>query len=419
MFCPECGSNNPEGLTNCSCCGAPLEDNQPTKKNWNDYLYSFKSFFKNIALPFVKKRKKIIIPVAGVAILAIVFFKIGSSVSSPDYIVDKYVKSLISSNWSEVYQVLDLEENDFINYDQFVTYQENSDIDYSKIKNYKITEQGGMVDLIQPYTVSYVTSGASSERSFTVKLIEQNKKSWLFYPSYKVATDDMLGSFSITTIKGTSAKIDNIDLTEYQKQNDSGYMTFTIPSLFKGLHTIELMHPLCDNYETQIYVDNSTNTSNEYGNTIIPLSLKQEEISSLASKTEEILKTICNGILANKDFGSISLKCTTDKSHAYEIEEFYSDFASYLKKENGMGLKEITFYSFTDNSEQTIFDVNQTYRCTLNFSYDYIKLDKSWFEDEVTEVSSDERSNGSITITYIYENEDWVISSIDNCRLYY
>lgn len=250
-------------------------------------------------------------------------------------------------------------------------------------------------------------------------LIEQDKKSWLFYPSYKVATNDMIGSFSITTIIGASAKIDNIDLTESQNQNDSGYMTFTIPSLFKGSHTIKLVHPLCDEYETQIYVDNNTNTNNNYGNTIIPFNLKQNEINSLATKTEETLKTICNGILDNKKFDSLSLECTSDRSSAYEIEEFYSDLASYLKKENGTGLKEITFYSFTDNSEQTIFDASQTYRCTLNFSYDYVKLNKSWFDDEITEESSDKRSNGSITITYVYENEDWMISSIDNYRLYY
>lgn len=96
-FCPECGSNNPEGLTNCSCCGALLEDNQPTRKNWSDYLSSLKNFIKEKALPFIKRRKKLIIPVVGLAVLAIVFLKIGSSVSSPDRIVDRYVKSLISS----------------------------------------------------------------------------------------------------------------------------------------------------------------------------------------------------------------------------------------------------------------------------------------------------------------------------------
>ena len=426
MFCPECGSKNPEGLTNCSCCGALLEDNQPTRKNLNEYLSSLKSFLKNRVMPFIKKRKIIIIPLVGVVILAIVFLRIGSAVTSPEHIVDKYVKSLISSDWSSAYQFLDLEENDFVNYEQFVTYQENNTFDCSDIKNYKVieqdgykvTEQDGMVDLVRTYEVLYVTSGASSENSFTIKLIEQDEKSWLFYPSYKIATDDMLGTFFITTVIGTSAKIDDIDITGYQEQNDSGYTVFTIPSLFKGSHTLELMHPLCEDYETQIYVENSTNTSNEYGDTIIPLCLKQEEIASLASKTEETLKTICNGILSSKDFDSLSIECTSDRSNVNEIKNFYSDLTSYLKNENGTGLKEIKFYSFTDNSQQTIFDDTQTYRCTVNFKYDYTKLEKNWYDDEISESSAEGRT-GRITITYVYENDNWVVSSIDDYRLYY
>lgn len=436
MFCPECGKNNQEGLANCAYCGALLEDNQPVVNN----NASFQSVVTEKILPFIKKYKIIAISIPCVIIIIIAFFVIGSSINSPEHVAKEYVKNLISSNWSDAYKSLDLQETDLVNYDQFVTYQENNGFNYSEIKNYTVTEdikysniltdskknifgkdakENNDTDsnnLIKTYIVSYVTSGASSEKTFKVNLLEQAEKTWLFYPTYKVSTEDMLGSYSIQTIEGATVAVDNINLTQSKETNDSELVTYNIPSAFLGTHLLVISHPQCENYETTIDLH-----SNDNYLTVDSLEIKKDVTQSLSSITEKTFRTLCNSALAKDESYTLNIKESSQASESSTVKGVYDKLASSWKQDDGTGLKSITLNDFTDNSSQKELNRNLTYKCSMNFTYDYVRLYKSWGSKKIVEQSSSYSRTGYVTIKYVYDSvaSEWLLDSVDNYSIYY
>ena len=90
MYCPECGTPNPESSEYCANCGAELVEHvgnrsQSSAESIAQYAQAVKSvdyqkYLKGFA-DFVVKYKKIIIPVICVIVVLSIAGKIGSSLS--------------------------------------------------------------------------------------------------------------------------------------------------------------------------------------------------------------------------------------------------------------------------------------------------------------------------------------------------
>ena len=429
MFCPECGKNNQEKATYCEYCGVALGDDSQEGMGVAAYVSSLKLLLKEKIVPGVKKHRLAIIPILTILLVVIIFCAIGSSVSSPEYIAKKYVKNLITENWDAAYRALDLAESDLISYEQFVAYQEQNTFDYSTIMNYRIEEYRDSYvgsetnDLVKTYIISYVTSGASSERSFSLNLVKQNKNTWLFYPSYKVSTEEMLGGYSIQALKGSDVFVDGVQLSvssESPEEIDGGLTTYEIPVAFLGAHTVSVSHPQCKDYETTIYV-----RSYHDNLTIDSLELKDEIIDYLTSETEKFFIALCNDAVDGKSSLSYSSDIIKSYMTTDDGNNILVSLSSYFNKSDGTGIKSITFKSFEKDSNQTLLNRYMTYLCRLNFTYDYVELSKSWGSDEIFEQPSTYSHDGYVMVTYVCDGSleeselSWQLSSIDNFNIYY
>ncbi len=415
MFCPECGKNNADELEKCAYCGTVLEDNA---KGGNipisEYAKKGVGWIKTTALPFVLKYKKIGIPLVLIVILLIGFYSVGSIFSDPQRIVSQYVEGVKDENWNGVYGLLDLEENDFINAEQFVTYCETNSNNYSDITNYTISEQitnRADDELIKSYIVSYVTSGATYENSFEIRLVKQDRNSWLFYPTYKISTQNMLGECFVYTYPDATVSIDNVEIVS-NSIDDSGYAVYNVSSVFQGEHTLKISHKLFADYEDTLYISDSPETV-----TVDSLKLKDEVSAEIAALTQSNFKTMCDGAIAGKEFKNLEIPHTKDDDKLERLLEQYENFSERIKREDGTGLKTITLSNFSDKSSQSSVNRTMTYRSYMNFDYTYTYTYKSG--DEIKEETSPYERDGYISITYSYENDGWVISSIDNYSIYY
>ena len=427
MFCPECGKENEAGSAHCANCGAALEDNQPAPKSLD--LTALKATVDKV-VQFVKERKVLLIPVAAIIVAVIVFCSVGSSISNPDRIVKGYVKNLIASNWSGAYKVLDLQESEFVSYEAYEAYQESHDSIYSEIKNYTVREdradsydyaygrpqenRSAEDSLIKTYTVSYVTTGSSYEETFSVSLVKQDKKTMLFYPTYKVSASDIVRSYSIHTIEGAAVSVNGVSL-EGGDKGDYSTVTYKIPAAFPGTYDLVVSYPECEDREEEIYIGSYSDSTR-----VDRFTLKEETKEELASATEDVFKSLCGSAISG---GSYSLN--VKEAPSSNVSTNFESMVSQFRRDDGTGLKSVDFKSFTDNSYQSELGSDLTYQCRMNFSYDYVKLELPWDSEEITEVPSGYTRDGNVVITYVYaapsegESPEWLISSINNYRLTY
>ena len=295
-----------------------------------------------------------------------------------------------------------------------VKYCETNTNNYSNITSYNITEQmpeRTNEELIKSYIISYVTSGATFENSFELKLVKQEEKSWLFYPTYKISTQNMLGECSILTYPNSNVSIDGTEITS-NHTDDNGYAIYTVSSVFQGEHTLKISHELFEDYEDTLYISDSPETVN-----VDSIRLKEDVLEEIASLTQSNFKLMCEGAIAGKEFKNLGIACTKDDDNLERLIEQYENFSKRIKREDGTGLKNITLSNFSNKSTQSSMNRSMTYRSYMNFNYTYTYTYKSG--DEVKEELSQRERNGYISITYSYENDGWVMSSIDNYSIYY
>lgn len=476
MFCPNCGTNCKEGATFCGNCGFALNANQtqanaqpvanpapqateatpvqqaapvqpvapvqPAAPAAPKSSFDFKKLLNETILPFIKKFKVALIAVAALIVAIIAFCIIGSSVSNPENVVEDYIEGLKSSDWEAVYDTLAVEESEFVNYDLFVKYQENQTTNYSDITNYTVTDYNEKISdaanklsnyfgldeytsdateslsdgFVKTYTVTYVTKNSSYEKTMTINLVKQEEKTWLFYPTYKVSTEDIIGSHSVRTYEDATVTIDGVKVTEVEQDDsysdNSGIVKYTVPAMFRGSHEVKVSHPLCEDYTTNITVSSYSDTTSATNVLVIKDSVK----STLAKTSEDSIKKIINGIMSGKTFDSLGITCTKESENLTDIKNKYSSISSYLKKDDGTGLKKITLTEFTDGSSQTKLSSDGTYSCFTRFSYSYTETYKSWNGD-VIESSGD--NTGYMYLDYVYENGNWVLEEIGTYRIYY
>lgn len=455
MYCPICGAKNRDGDMFCEKCGSRLEVanisqneclnkgvvvNNNTSVNKKKQAFSVKKISSRV-IGGLKKHKIPIIVILVLCVLAVGGFFTLSYLTEPDRVVEKYVDNLITENWDKVYETMSFEEDDFINKNSFSVYASDNFADYSKIQDYNVKEiksnsfevavdsdtgkkvrsEANDDALIKEYNVEYVLKGSSSVQTFSVTLVKQKEKFLFLFPTYKISTDDMVQEFTIYVLPDSTIYFDDLELNEsceefvgqteqYEGYSDTkvSYDTYEIPAVFNGDHNIYAEHSYCDSYDTDI------DTAYSDSVTISVFQMNKSTTDSLNSEAEKVIESIADAAIAEKKFDSIGIKCTSDSDSLTELKASYDDIASDLKNEDGEGLVSIDFKSFTYGT--TAFASNDmTYRCSFSFTYDYKEKYKS--SDTLKEDTGSDK--GYATITFVCEDDQWVVKSIDSCNIYY
>lgn len=186
-----------------------------------------------------------------------IWLAVGSRAGSPKRFAQEYFKYYASSNYAKMYEMVQCEEDDFINEDHF-SYKYESERLYGGVKKYKFgkaKEEGGKVI----YNVKY-TTGTGREGTLEIALKKQKKRVYGIFSTWKVNLDNEIAKdCSVGVVSGLSGYIDHISLNSCKsgKSEDGSMDYYFIDRMFKGDHIITLNSENITAYNFSKTVDKS------------------------------------------------------------------------------------------------------------------------------------------------------------------
>lgn len=442
MFCEKCGTKNEDNAKFCEECGAVLEvkemsyigannfSNSPQKPTFT--APSLNDDIPGITLkntqPIKSERKpmslknKIILAVVGVLIILCgSLYSLGKIATSPEKIVEKYFENISSQKYTEAYEYMDIESNEFTTKDIFVKVMENRNgKKEADILNYTIKENLEQNPLMKKYTITYTQKGSSNTSTMNVTLMKQSSKKWLFYDDYKIAENGLIAKdYSITIPNGAEIYIDDIKVNENYAENSISMnlntiteKTYIIPSIFVGTHKIKVSSPFS---KDKIFDKNIENGGFIDVYSVDLTDTAKEEVSKVA---EEFLDKVVTSAIDKKPLDDLKTYFSVN-ANMERIQENYDNLKEKGINDEGIGVKSITLNQFKSTANKE-YQSESSYGVSVNYEYNYTALKENWFDETIEEYTPERSQNGSATVYFIYEDGKWMVSDFYiNIYMYY
>ena len=116
---------------------------------------------------------------------------------------------------------------------------------------------------------------------------------------------------------------------------------YTVDAIFSGEHKITVTGDLINAFEKKVNISRSDDTINvgEYDS----FYLRNTAANNIIDIAAGDLQSMYNAAIAGKSFNDSGVSLASDNRN---ISEKYNNLASYAKKDNGGGLKSITFSKY-------------------------------------------------------------------------
>lgn len=433
MYCPECGKSNPEGAKKCQYCNAELIETVNEDSKISGSLSKYAGKVKNIDIAsiktttdslsaHIKKKRKIIIPLSVAIILIVVAAAVIGYITSPKRVVNSYINNLINGDIDSLYDNIAMPESDFLTKELFEkSMQEYSQYigKLSSASGFTVEESndfGNKTDrYFKNYTVVFMSniSGTAID-SLDITVAKQDKNLFFIFPRYKVAMNGLVCSnitVRLDAPTGCVVEVDGIPLKDSSEMDSqSGTKDYVIDAIFSGEHTITVTGDLINAFEKNVHIgqDNYTISIGEYDSFYLRNSTAKELVN-IAAKD---MQSLYNSAISGNQLSNSGISLADDNK---DISELYDNLISHVKRENGEGLKSITFSNFnakalSDGHEVELYSDNI---CRIRLTYDYSYVKRAEEGGGLVEVSSSQKHSSDTFFEYIYENGGWKLRDMD------
>ena len=364
MKCNKCGSKIKKDDVFCPECGKNLKENILTKIGRILYNNRIKIF---VTLIFI--------------ILLISIFNIICYVTGPVYMAKKYIKAAANNNYTEIYNLLDVDDSVIVSKKIMKEKIERLDIDAYKLDEVNIIGDEALVTFKYEYNneINYVS----------VLLRNSMIKKYYLFDNWKILSSKVANNVVIKVPKNSIVKLDNINIKEFKKEEDN-YDIYSIDEMFVGEYKILI--ELEKGLKIEDNVNIKSNETYTIGNIELEDKIKENLINQLESTFNNLYSNAINEISYN-DTGLNKFK--------YEY--------NYLKeslKNNNYILTDISF-SDIDISEATYTtNLEVTFNLNCNYTVEY-KLN-----EEVKTYSGS--GNTKVKVNFNVEKDIYTLDSISN-----
>lgn len=466
MYCPECGTKNPEENSFCSSCNAALIDNSPQSTVQTDnpiqggytpphtptgYAQPLSAQPANkateppITIDFnaaaeklknidvkktasdigekvkkVNKKTKIVLAsITGVLAAIIAFGCIGSSIYNPEKVAKKYFESYIEGDYYEMFDCMMVEDSEFMTEENFYNYMvEQYGYNDSEIIDYDIYESSGYGEyddysassdtpFNKTYVISYMLKGESYSNTFTVNLALADSGKLLFFDEYMVVADQYLvKNYTIYTVKDARVSIDGVDLEKSEtdiSDYEDYYSNFDAYVIDSIFGSEHSLTIESDCFDTYT---SEIYISSGYSDVYEDLTLSSATEDVLVQKCKDVFTAFSSAAQSGNSFPSDVAKFTDDYSYLSNIQESYDELCNEFATSSSSGYISVTpgdFYYSDFEYDDGIFTIRS------EFSFDYTYRSYGWWSSDFTDSQSSDY--GYVTLSLENIDGEWVVIS--------
>lgn len=386
----------------------------------------------------IKKYKNILVPVVAAIVVLIGFFAIGNSLTAPERVAKKYFEALTENDFKGMYSYVSAPSGDFVSKDAYIAYMENivKENPYYNIKSFNIEEsnsdrydfdflegnKSSPSSFTKKYRIEYIDDVTGYSGTYSIELVKQSKKTFLFFDNYKVGLGDMVClNTSLTVPSGfNKVTIDDIKLSK-GTTDESGNTVYPIEAIFVGKHTVKLESEITEPFEQEIYFGSgdSSKAIENYSSFV----LKEDVLKNIENKAMIDFDKIYKSAIAGTQLSAAEIKTTK----TYEkFPEHYSRIMNHIRREYDgqiLGLKNISFTGFameSDYSGAKSYSVSNNNGLTVSFNlkinYNCTVTENRYFDGIVTENRS---KDGYVNFSYTLVDGEWVLNNMSSYTISY
>ncbi len=383
MFCPECGTKNPDGSRFCENCGTALEQVEPKKRMKKQRKPLSKFFMAEVGILVI-------------AIIACVgIYKMNLS---PEKVAENYVKACNNGDWNAVYQMSDYNSkgNEFLKKDAYITAKTIAG--KSQTKN-KVT-----------ITSSYKRSGNLNQATVTVRYKDENsdqkqdvklkKKGlvWKIQPEEDVF--QTVKDAQIIVPADAKVSVDKIKLGKDIKDKTKGSKdTYTMPKMFGNTHYIEVTMEGAKDYVKIASLENPLE--------IIPTYTK-DTYKKLSSQAQEDLNKIINAAINDKRYSEIDIFKNIPAEFESDMKENYEKLRDdrLLREDSWERITSYEFYNIEVTMTNGMYSTENA-ECACVF----VTLTGDTKEKHLNKRGEEEIIDSSDVYTLCYEKNEkgWIL----------
>ena len=389
MFCQECGKKNVKGAKFCEDCGAKLVSNSKVSKEKK---------------PLDKKTKVLVGTILTIVILFAICFGILSNKFKPTNVAKDYFLVLTSGDTDKLYDYLGVKNSGFTSKKVFekVVKLSKEDITNYSVGEGKLSDDG----LTMTVPINYTTRGVKTSDVFTVNLVKNKEKKFLFFDNWEVSNEssEVKTDFSLRVPKDSKVSLEGITLDKkyLDKEDNNLYDKYIIPQIFKGKYNavVTLKNGFVLNSDVDILGSSAYLTN---------LELPSKEKEKLTKKLPKIIDTIYQNAVDKKAFGDIKKDYEYDGANLSDLER------SYTSLMNGTELSGLTKFT-TKEVKIASSKLSGSYisvTAKINFEY---TAKRSWFGEEKTNTKEDE---DTIYLDFDYSNGEYKLVDISSFPKYF
>lgn len=429
-FCPKCGAELKDGQTFCSKCGSKVGSQDIDNNHKNDttreieIIQDGSSKFQDHNFKFGFRKKIISCVVLVLVILSIFLYIVGSNVTKPDVVVDKFKSAVTSNDKKELKSLLFCDDSELNINDENVSmllkYLKKNPSNLNSIVS-NLNKQAAVASEIKNFQ-------KDSSMAFN---IERVGKKYLFFPKYKINMQPAFIEIKAST-KGIKFILDNKEIgksdSDSFKKKYGPFMPigYTLLADYKGKYvslskaydvnldkasheeSIEALNDLkyisidSDRPEAEIFVNNKdTGVKVAEANNFGPVG-KNTQIYGVVQKDGAKLRSnnynVSDDDRIYLDFGDAENKLNDVQDKVKNLAYWYTN--AFTQAVNSNDISQIQSYVYPGSdlyNEQTKY-IPSTYEKGIK---EYLR------NCNVVSVNvNDDNDSGTVTTSEVYDIED-------------
>lgn len=369
----------------------------------------------------------------GIAAFIGIFLAVGTKEGSPVTFAKEYFDYYVNRNWKIMYDMTDMEESKFVNYESFKKVMKEYAID-SNIEDYtfELTDENdkyAYVDVVytlkkdEALEVEIDENGEAvvdsedetiddteKEHTYSMILKRQDKKILLFYSTWQGFMDNyIVNGCTVEAPESYELKFDGEDIKDciVGKNEETGDIIYEIGRVFKGEHVITVSSPEFDENDQTVVWEKNLSTyvvpSDQYP-------IRNDDLKEIKNTTQSIVIAMYNACLNESGIDNVKETVKADEDVYANIDAMYEMMMDNVNMADGTTLLNIAFTDY----KYEIKDYEYQKKVTCNFIYkcEYTARRARTMIDGVRE-KYDGKNTALAKVYFEFKDDKWVPVNID------